>query len=151
MAIKATSVIIEYAQLVANKNLQPLIEQAYGPQGKIFLIQVMEFFLSMVFQDTKNKGRKLCLYFINLLIFQKRLLKNMKDLKYFTLKDGHVELNSFKVSTTLLREVTMSTVRLIIPMKYQTMKSSTLQNKKKNCIVTTNGLTTFLKCNYSIK
>ena len=29
----AAGVILEYADLVAGKNLKPLIEQAYGPQG----------------------------------------------------------------------------------------------------------------------
>lgn len=31
--VLANSVILEYAHLVQGKNLQPLIEQAYGPKG----------------------------------------------------------------------------------------------------------------------
>lgn len=61
MAIKATSVIIEYAQLVANKNLQPLIEQAYGPKGYFTYIKVMVFFLSITYLDIHSKGKRLSL------------------------------------------------------------------------------------------
>ena len=45
MEAKATSVIIQYDDLVTNKNLQPLIEQAYGPKGISFRTQVMAYFL----------------------------------------------------------------------------------------------------------
>jgi hypothetical protein len=34
----AAGVILEYADLLAGKNLKPLIEQAYGPQGKFIHI-----------------------------------------------------------------------------------------------------------------
>ena len=44
MALKATSIIIEYSELLANKNLHSLIEQAYGPKGTSPNMQVTVFF-----------------------------------------------------------------------------------------------------------
>ena len=41
----AAGVVIEYADLLAGKNLKPLIEQAYGPQGKLSAIKVWAFSL----------------------------------------------------------------------------------------------------------
>lgn len=62
MALKATSIIIEYSELLANKNLHSLIEQAYGPKGTSPNMQVTVFFSSMEYLDTLNKGRKHSLF-----------------------------------------------------------------------------------------
>ena len=68
MAIKATSVIIEFADLVTNKNLQPLIEQAYGPKGIFSDIKVMEYCLLMAFLNIQSKGKRHYLCSISWLI-----------------------------------------------------------------------------------
>ena len=73
MAKNIASVIIEYSELVSGKNLQPLIEQAYGPKGNSDDIKVMAFFLSMAYPTILNNARKLCLFSTKWLTFPKKL------------------------------------------------------------------------------
>jgi hypothetical protein len=51
----ATSVIVQYKQLVAGKDVLALIEKAYGPRGTFATMQVMAFFSWMASPTTPRK------------------------------------------------------------------------------------------------
>jgi hypothetical protein len=74
MAVKnlATSVIVQYKQLVAGKDVLSLIEQAYGPRGTFETIQVMAFSSWMASPTTPNNARKLCLFSTDLLTYLRK-------------------------------------------------------------------------------
>ena len=48
----AQQIIVQYEDLLTGKNIQPVIEQAYGPQGLFFIIKVSVFSLSKEFLTT---------------------------------------------------------------------------------------------------
>jgi hypothetical protein len=54
-----------------------------------------------------SKGLKLYLFSTNWLIFLKINSKNMKDLKFYIVKDGLVEFNNSKENTILQKGVIM--------------------------------------------
>ena len=55
----AHQVIVEYQDLVKGTDLKPIIEEAYGPKGYPFTIQVSEFCLSMEYLTIANREGKL--------------------------------------------------------------------------------------------
>jgi hypothetical protein len=61
MAVKnlATSVIVQYKQLVAGKDVLALIEKAYGPRGTFATMQVMAFSSLMVYPITQSNVKRL--------------------------------------------------------------------------------------------
>ena len=80
----STSIIIEYQDLKNEKNLDDVIEKAYGPKGTAFNnIKEWEFYLSMAFQIFLKCELKHFHCFRNLLTFHSLLLKNIRDHKSF--------------------------------------------------------------------
>jgi hypothetical protein len=108
MAVKnlATSVIVQYKQLVAGKDVLPLIEQAYGPQGIFATMQAMEFSSLMASPTTPSNARRPSLFSTDWPTSPRRLSRSTNGLRSFTLKDGPAELSSFKVNTIPRRAAT---------------------------------------------
>lgn len=102
----AASVIIDYQHLLSGKNLQPLIQQAYGPQGTSNIIQDMESFLSTESRTTQNRERRPFRSSTDSPISPNKLFRNMKDLRFIIPKVGHAELSNFKGNMTLQKGVT---------------------------------------------
>jgi hypothetical protein len=108
MAVKnlATSVIVQYKQLVAGKDVLPLIEQAYGPQGIFATMQAMEFSSLMASPTTPSNARRPSLFSTDWPTSPRKSLRNTNDLKSFTLRHGPTASRSFKANLIFRKAAT---------------------------------------------
>lgn len=144
--LQAPSIIVQYADLLSGKDIQPVIEQAYGPKGSFYLTKDSVFSSWKEFLTIPTSEKLHCPFFTNLPTSQPKNSRNIKCPRSTIAKDGHAEYKNSKANTMYQREVTMLTAQQTKPLRPLHRQTNTLVRKRRSCLVLISGLMISHRC-----